>query len=119
MTIYFTRDVFTPAKPARIAFVERDSVNDKLVNSLTTPGKQIVVYGHSGTGKTTLLANKLTQLYERHITTRCMKGLKFEQLLLDAFDQLSPFYTQERQSVVKTSTGIDLGVCRAFTPTAK
>jgi len=45
-----TRDVFTPTKPARIAFVERDSVNDKLVNSLTTPGKQIVVYGHSGTG---------------------------------------------------------------------
>ena len=109
MSISLTRDVFTPTKPARIAFVERDSVNDKLVNSLTTPGKQIVVYGHSGTGKTTLLANKLTQLYERHITTRCMKGLKFEQLLLDAFDQLSPFYTQERQTVMKTSTGIDLG----------
>ena len=87
---YLTRDVFTPTKPARIAFVERDSVNDKLVNSLTTPGKQIVVYGHSGTGKTTLLVNKLTQLYERHITTRCMKGLKFEQLILDAFDQLEP-----------------------------
>lgn len=106
---YLTRDVFTPTKPARIAFVERDAVNDKLVNSLTTPGKQIVVYGHSGTGKTTLLVNKLTQLYERHITTRCMKGLKFEQLILDAFDQLEPFYTQERQQVFKTSTGIDLG----------
>lgn len=109
MTNSLTRDVFTPTKPARIAFVERDSVNDKLVNSLSTPGKQIVVYGHSGNGKTTLLVNKLTQLYDRHITTRCMKGLKFEQLLLDAFDQLSPFYTQERQSLVKTSTGMDLG----------
>lgn len=105
---YLTRDVFTPTKPARIAFVERDSVNDKLVNSLTTPGKQIVVYGYSGTGKTTLLVNKLTQLYERHITTRCMKGLSFEQLVLDAFDQLEPFYTQEKQKVVKTSTGVDL-----------
>jgi energy-coupling factor transporter ATP-binding protein EcfA2 len=109
MEISLTRDVFTPTKPARIAFVERDSVNDKLVNSLTTPGKQIVVYGHSGTGKTTLLVNKLTQLYERHITTRCMKGLKFEQLLLDAFDQLAPFYTQERQSTIKTTGGLDLG----------
>lgn len=106
---YLTRDVFTPTKPARIAFVERDSVNDKLVNSLTTPGKQIVVYGHSGTGKTTLLVNKLTQLYERHITTRCMKGLKFEQLILDAFDQLEPFYTHERQRVIKTISGVDLG----------
>ncbi|MEF9387641.1 AAA family ATPase [Ralstonia solanacearum species complex bacterium KE056] len=103
-----TRDVFTPTKPARIAFVERDSVNDKLVNSLTTPGKQIVVYGHSGTGKTTLLVNKLTQLYEHHISTRCMKGIKFEQLVLDAFDQLSAFYTQERQISIKTTSGIDL-----------
>lgn len=106
---YLTRDVFTPTRPARIAFVERDSVNDKLVNSLTTPGKQVVVYGHSGTGKTTLLVNKLTQLYERHITTRCMKGLKFDQLILDAFDQLEPFYTQERERVIKTSTGVDIG----------
>jgi energy-coupling factor transporter ATP-binding protein EcfA2 len=104
-----TRDVFTPTRPARIAFVERAPINDKLVNSLTTPGKQIVVYGHSGTGKTTLLVNKLTQLYEQHITTRCMKGLKFEQLLLDAFDQLAPFFTQERQNVKKSTTGVDLG----------
>ena len=104
-----TRDVFTPTKPARVAFVERDAVNDKLVNSLSTPGKQIVVYGHSGTGKTTLLVNKLTQLYERHNTTRCMMGLKFDQLLLDAFDQLAPFYTQERQRTTKSSVGVDLG----------
>jgi len=109
MEISLTRDVFTPTKPARIAFVERESVNSKLVNSLTTPGKQIVVYGHSGTGKTTLLVNKLTQLYERHITTRCMKGLKFEQLVLDAFDQLEPYYVHERQDVVKVSSGVDLG----------
>lgn len=108
METFLTRDVFTPTKPARIAFVERDSVNDKLVNSLSTPGKQIVVYGHSGTGKTTLLVNKLTQLYDRHITTRCMKGIKFEQLILDAFDQLAPFYTQERQLAKKLSGGIDL-----------
>ena len=108
MEKYQTRDVFTPTKPARIAFVERDLVNDKLVNSLTTPGKQIVVYGHSGTGKTTLLANKMTQLYERNITTRCMKGLKFEQLLLDAFDQLSPYYTSEKNHVKKKTSGMDL-----------
>lgn len=109
MDISLTRDVFTPTRPARIAFVERDSVNDKLVNSLTTPGKQIVVYGHSGTGKTTLLVNKLTQLYENHITTRCMKGLKFDQLILDAFDQLAPYYIQERQFILKSTTGVDLG----------
>lgn len=55
------------------------------------------------------MVNKLTQLYEQHITTRCMKGLKFDQLLLDAFDQLEPYYTSERQKTIKTSSGIDLG----------
>jgi ABC-type lipoprotein export system ATPase subunit len=74
--VYRTRDVFTPTTPARVAFVERNTVNDRLVNALTTPGKQIVVYGHSGSGKTTLLVNKLNQVYEQHLTTRCMKGMK-------------------------------------------
>jgi Flp pilus assembly CpaF family ATPase len=55
------RDVFTPTTPARLAFVERSSINNKLVNALRTPGKQIVVYGYSGSGKTTLLENKLHQ----------------------------------------------------------
>lgn len=102
------RDVFTPTRPARIAFVEREDVNDKLVNALRTPGKQLVVYGHSGTGKTTLLVNKLHQLYEHHITTRCMKGLKFEQLLLDAFDQLEPYYISDHTNSKKVTTAVEL-----------
>lgn len=85
-------DVFTPAKPARISFVEREAINTKLVNALQTPGKQMVIYGHSGSGKTTLLENKLCQLYENHLTTRCMSGMTFEQILRDAFDQLGQYY---------------------------
>ncbi|QLQ24254.1 MAG: AAA family ATPase [Dechloromonas sp.] len=108
MKIHQTRDVFTPTRPARIAFVEREAVNDKLVNALTTPGKQIVVYGHSGSGKTTLLVNKLNQLYEGHLTSRCMKSVKFEQLVLDAFDQLAPYYTSERSKANKNTVGTDL-----------
>jgi GTPase SAR1 family protein len=87
--------VFTPTTPARLTFVEREKVNLKLVNALRTPGKQVVVYGHSGSGKTTLLVNKLHQLYENHLTSRCMKGVTFDMLVLDAFDQLSPFYQAE------------------------
>jgi ABC-type bacteriocin/lantibiotic exporter with double-glycine peptidase domain len=58
------RVVFTPTTPARLAFVERESINNKLVNALRTPGKQVVVYGYYGSGKTTLLENKLHQIYE-------------------------------------------------------
>jgi energy-coupling factor transporter ATP-binding protein EcfA2 len=106
--VYRTRDVFTPTTPARVAFVERNTVNDRLVNALTTPGKQIVVYGHSGSGKTTLLVNKLNQVYEQHLTTRCMKGMKFEQIILDGFDQLDSFYTSERTAGKKATVSADL-----------
>ncbi len=95
METFETFSVFTPTSPARLTFVEREIINSKLVDALRTPGMQIVVYGHSGSGKTTLLINKLHQLYDNHITSRCMNGLTFEQLVLDAFDQLSPFYLSE------------------------
>ncbi|WP_423680866.1 hypothetical protein [Undibacterium sp. WLHG33] len=108
MNIYQVNTVFTPSTPARIAFVERKSINDKLVNALTTLGKQIVVYGHSGSGKTTLLVNKLNQVYESHITTRCMKGMKFEQIILDAFDQLATFFTSERTGAQKKTISAEI-----------
>ena len=108
--IYQVRDVFTPSTPARVAFVERDAINNKLVNALRTPGKQIVVYGHSGSGKTTLLVNKLHQLYENHITTPCMKGLTFDQLVMDAFDQLAPYYVSEQTIGNKATKAADLAI---------
>lgn len=108
MTSYKVKDVFTPTKPARIAFIDRELINEKLVNALQMPGKQLIVYGHSGSGKTTLLANKLNQLYERHITTHCMKGMSFNQLILDAFDQLGPYYTSELGAAKKNTVSVDL-----------
>lgn len=84
-------DVFTPSMPAREAFVERESLNDRLVDAIRTPGKQLIIYGHSGSGKTTLIERKLFEVYEHHITVSCVKGMTFEQVVLDAFDQLDAF----------------------------
>ncbi|MES2487482.1 MAG: hypothetical protein V4581_16235, partial [Bacteroidota bacterium] len=95
LKIYQTREIFTPVTPAINSFVERNiKINNHLVDALQTPGKQIVLYGHSGCGKTTLLTNKLTQVYENSYTTRCMKGMTFENIILDGFDQLSKIYNE-------------------------
>lgn len=106
---YDVYDVFTPSHPAKLSFIDRENINDSLINALNTPGKQIVVYGHSGSGKTTLLSNKLYQVYEGHITSRCMKGMSFDQIVLEAFDQLAPYYedqlTSKESNSIKASAG--------------
>lgn len=100
-TNFDVTEVFTPTTPAKVTFVEREIVNEKLVNALNTPGKQIVVYGHSGNGKSTLLVNKLHQTYNGHITTRCMKGTTVNELMLNAFDKLDIYHPSERSNVRK------------------
>jgi hypothetical protein len=92
LSSYSVYAVFTPTSQARINFVERKAVNDQLVDALRTPGKQLVVYGESGSGKSTLLLKKLEETYPDHITSRCSSSMTFNQLLLDGFDQLDPFY---------------------------
>lgn len=84
-------EVFTPSMPAREAFVERPTINNRLVDAIRTPGKQVIIYGHSGSGKTTLIERKLFEVYEHHVTVSCVKGMTFEQVMLDAFDQLDSF----------------------------
>ncbi|NDV20967.1 hypothetical protein GO013_16265 [Pseudodesulfovibrio sp. JC047] len=98
-------EIFTPTVPAKLTFVERQEVNNKLVDALRTPGKQIVVYGNSGCGKSTLLINKLNQLYENHITTRCMDKMTFDQIVLDAFDQLNIHYISEQKTAINETLG--------------
>ena len=94
--IHAVGDVFTPSSVASLTFVPRESINNKLVDALKTKGKQVVVYGHSGCGKTTLLENKLTQIFDLHIKTSCMKGMTFEQILSDPLRQLNAMYVSEK-----------------------
>jgi len=84
-----TNRVFTPSTVAVNSFIERDKKTvNQLVDALNTPGKQIVIYGYSGCGKSTLLLNKLNQVYENSITTRCMSGMTYENIIIDAFDKM-------------------------------
>jgi energy-coupling factor transporter ATP-binding protein EcfA2 len=101
-------DVFTPTRPASLNYVERRLLDSLITNALSTPGKQLIVYGESGSGKSTLLRNKLAELDYEYITTQCSAAMSYEQLLLDAFDQLNPYYIQDRET--KRERSISPGV---------
>ncbi|WP_310383163.1 hypothetical protein [Roseateles sp.] len=107
--IHAVRDVFTPSSVASLTFVPRESINNKLVDALSTKGKQVIVYGHSGCGKTTLLENKLAQLFSLHVKTSCMKGMTFEQILADPLRQLKAMYVSEMAAKTTGKFGATLG----------
>ncbi|MFT7251922.1 MAG: GTPase SAR1 family protein [Flavobacterium sp.] len=111
--IYQTKKIFTPTSSAKHTFVEREGkLNNHFVDALNTPGKQIVLYGHSGCGKTTLLTNKINQIYENSYTTRCMEGMTFESIILDGFDQLASIYKKNSTSkTFKIAPELSLSYC--------
>lgn len=116
MKKYDTYNIFTPSQPAsELTFVDREIVNKQLVNALRTPGKQLIIYGHSGSGKSSLLNNKINQLFAGCIQTLCTKSTTIEQIKLSAFDQLDKYYISSSnnsksigKSVSLKSTYLDL-----------
>lgn len=95
-------DVFTPAKAADINYIERKYIDSQLSSEMTTPGKQIIVFGHSGSGKTSSVLNLLSKSQYNYIKTHCESSTTFEQLILNAFDALNVFVVSSK-SYKKTS----------------
>jgi len=112
--IYDVTDVFTPGPPATHTFVERAAVNEKLMPPLTTPGIQLLVYGHSGGGKTTLLKNKINVLYGNdYIYHQCTSRDTFDQLVLSAFDYLDAYYVEKTKVSSKAEISASLSATYA------
>ncbi|MDV3954531.1 ATP-binding protein [Elizabethkingia anophelis] len=109
-TVYQLEEIFTPSQPADITFVERSEINKRLDRALRTPGKQIILYGYSGVGKTTLLANKLKESELKYIKTNCITGMTINDIILDAFNQLDIYYPVEKSKTKSNSSGIDLNL---------
>lgn len=88
--------VFTPGVPATLNFVPREAQIALLDAALSTPGKQLVVFGESGSGKSTLLNRELKSRYPDPITTRCTESTTFQSMLMQAFDELGKWVDTER-----------------------
>lgn len=89
-------EVFTPSQAASANYIERPIIDRLLFSEMTTPGKQIIVYGHSGSGKTSSVRNLLQKNNYAFIRTHCESNTTFEQLLLNAFDSLNIFVVSSK-----------------------
>lgn len=101
-------EVFTPSTSAVLTFVERPDINKQITKALTMPGMQLIVYGHSGSGKTTITQNILNEKGIKFITTNCILDTTINDILLDAFDKLNPFYTSETTKKTGAKISSDL-----------
>lgn len=91
-------NVFTPGKIATINYLNRPELENKVQKALHTPGVQLVLYGHSGSGKTTLVRKVLERNKISFVRTQCKADMKFEDIILNAFDDLNTYYVSERTS---------------------
>lgn len=101
--IYQLKQVFTPSSYAFTNYTKRPEVEDKFTKALEMPGMQIVVYGHSGGGKSTLVNKILKQKNINCILTPCVTGYSINQLILDAFDKLDAFYISSTSDGTKVT----------------
>jgi len=93
---YKLKEVFTPNTVAKLTYINRSLLETDLEKYISLPGKQIVVYGHSGSGKTTLIRTKLKELKQNFIRTHCESSTTFNDIILQAFDELNRFYISEK-----------------------
>ena len=92
-------EVFTPGMPAVENFVDRPELVRSVVDAFRTPGKQVVLYGETGGGKTSaahyILSKKLQAAYVR---VQCQPSYSLEDLICNVFREM------ERKFSVTTKT---------------
>jgi hypothetical protein len=98
-----TRQVFTPSVPAGRSFVGRKTEMKDLRNSgLRVPGAQVLVWGESGAGKSSLVNKVLEDMGLTAVKTACTPDSTFDQLLESAFAGTGVFVvtdTEEHSAV--------------------
>ncbi len=101
-------EVFTPSSSAILTYVERPDLNKQIEKALMIPGMQLILYGHSGGGKSTIIQNILKKQKIRYISTNCILDTTIDCLILDAFDKLDPYFLSESQSKISNSISSEL-----------
>lgn len=104
--------VFTPSNAAKVNYVNRPDLEKKVDKALRIVGTQLIVYGHSGSGKTTLVRKALSRNHRNFIKTSCISTSTLEELIVNAFDKLNPYYSSKKS--VKQTTKISSSLKAAY-----
>lgn len=103
-----TKNVFTPTSSANLSYISRDSLESTISSCLETKGKQIILFGNSGSGKTTIIRHLLKKKQIKHIITNCETKTTLEDLLLAAFDKIDKYYVSSKSSKTGRSISNEL-----------
>lgn len=90
------QDVFTPGTIAKVNYLRRKDLEKRISTSLDTPGVQIILYGHSGSGKTTVIRKLLDEKKYKFVRTQCTTDKTLNDIILDAFSQLDCYCVSEQ-----------------------
>lgn len=89
-------EVFTPSVPAGRGFVGREvEMKDLRTKGLRVPGTQIVVWGESGAGKSSLINKALLDEGLTAVKTSCTPDSTYSEILASAFAGTGAFYVAE------------------------
>lgn len=100
--------VFTPSSAAILTFVDRVDLDNQISKALLIPGMQLIVYGHSGSGKTTITQNVLRKNSRNFIVTNCILDTSVNEIILDAFDKLNPYFSSEKTSKITSKISSEI-----------
>lgn len=102
-------DVFTPAKPVSTdMFTTRrhERLQDRVEDALNEPGRQVILYGDTGVGKTSLVTYLAVQRAIKLLRVEC--GAPFEDMMRDALGRVVG--DAEIEQVQKSAKQAEFGV---------
>jgi hypothetical protein len=110
-------EVFTPTSSAELSAIARPNVQRLLAAAFAVPGKQALVYGRSGSGKSTALAAALAAQDALHaVVVRCTSDTSFSTLLQSALSRFGiPDDRDESIGLQRAAAALgEQGVCVIF-----
>lgn len=100
-------DVFTPTSVARLTFIDRNEIDGNFDRNFKQRGRNIIVFGQSGSGKTTFLNRYFEKNKLKSLIIQCDSNMSFQNMIDQIYDQLDPYYKSSSSHTIGYKTKMD------------